>query len=99
VVAAEVAATGNRTFRFDVTVRHADEGWDHYANRWDVLGPDGQVLGSRTLYHPHTNEQPFTRSLSGVHIPAGIDTVTIRAADSKHGSNGQTVTVDIPSAR
>ena len=27
---------------FTVTVRHADGGWEHYANRWDVVGPDGE---------------------------------------------------------
>ena len=46
---------------FDVSVRHADSGWDHYANQWDVIAPDGTVLATRVLYHPHENEQPFTR--------------------------------------
>ena len=48
---------------FSVTVRHADEGWDHYADKWDVVAPDGTVLGTRNLYHPHVHEQPFTRRL------------------------------------
>ena len=43
-----------------VTVQHADTGWDHYADAWEVLAPDGTVLGTRTLLHPHTDEQPFT---------------------------------------
>ena len=47
----------------------ADSGWDHYANRWEVLEPEGQVIATRTLLHPHVDEQPFTRSLSGIHIP------------------------------
>ena len=64
VVAAEAARTGGDTFRFDVTVRHADEGWDHYADKWEVVGADGTVYATRTLYHPHVGEQPFTRSLS-----------------------------------
>ena len=29
------AATG--AYRIDVTVQHADSGWDHYADRWDGL--------------------------------------------------------------
>ena len=48
------------TWRFDVTVRHADEGWKHYANRWVVIGPDGTVPGTRVLAHPQENAQPFT---------------------------------------
>jgi len=72
VVAVDVTRERAGTYRFDVTVRHADEGWKHYADRWDVLAPDGTVLGTRVLLHPHVNEQPFTRSLSGVTIPDGI---------------------------
>ncbi len=84
------------TYRFDVTVAHKDEGWDHYADAWQVVAPDGSVLGVRTLFHPHVNEQPFTRSLSGVKIPAGIKTVTIRAHDKVHGWGGAEVTVKVP---
>ena len=84
------------SWRFTVTVAHADAGWDHYADRWDVLAPDGTVLGSRVLLHPHDSEQPFTRSLGGVAIPAGIDRVTIRANDKTHGLGGKTVTITLP---
>ena len=91
-----VTQTGTDSFRFDVTVRHADEGWKHYADKWDVLAPDGTVLGTRTLYHPHVDEQPFTRSLSGVTIPGGVREVTIRAHDSKHGYGGDTKKVVLP---
>ena len=57
---------------FAVTLEHNDEGWQHYASQWDVMTLDDQLLGSRVLYHPHENEQPFTRSLSGVMIPEGL---------------------------
>lgn len=96
VVDAKVRADGGGTFSFDVTLRHADSGWDHYADRWDVLAPDGTVLGSRVLYHPHVDEQPFTRGLSGVRVPAGIKTVTIRAHDKVHGDSDRTLTVTLP---
>ncbi|MCB2094632.1 MAG: hypothetical protein H6901_07925 [Rhodobacteraceae bacterium] len=62
----------------DVTISHPDSGWDHYASGWEVIAPDGAVLGYRELTHPHVNEQPFTRSLSGVIIPADVDHVFIR---------------------
>jgi hypothetical protein len=70
-----------------VTVRHADAGWQHYANAWEILGPDGEVLATRTLHHPHVDEQPFTRTLDAT-IPLGIERVTIRARDSRHGLGG-----------
>jgi hypothetical protein len=81
---------------FSVTLEHTDEGWDHYANQWDVLTLDGKLLKSRVLYHPHEREQPFTRTLSGVLIPEGVSKVKIRAKDSKHGYSDQEFIVDLP---
>jgi len=94
VVGVKVKEKGENLFYFSVSVHHNDEGWDHYADKWDVVAPDGTVLGTRILHHPHVNEQPFTRSLSGVKIPDTIETVTIRAHDSVHGYGGKTVTVE-----
>lgn len=67
--------TAPETYRFDVTIRHPDTGWDHYADGWRVLDMDGNELGMRVLFHPHVDEQPFTRSLDGVKIPAGTPQV------------------------
>ena len=83
-------------YSFSVTVRHDDTGWDHYADRWEVVAPDGTVLGTRVLLHPHVNEQPFTRSQSGIVIPADVDTVTVRAHDSVHGFGGVEMVVPVP---
>jgi len=96
VVAVKVTSGPAGTWRFDVTVRHADEGWSHYADRWEVLGPDGRVLATRILLHPHENEQPFTRSLTGVVVPAGVHRVTVRAHDKVHGQGGREVSVELP---
>lgn len=96
VVEVRAVRTAENTYRFDVTVRHDDTGWDHYADRWDVIGPDGGVLGTRVLLHPHVQEQPFTRSLSGVEVPPGVRTVTVRARDSRHGEGGRTMAVTLP---
>ncbi len=90
-----VRKNNDGTYNFDVTVRHADAGWDHYANRWDVVGPDGTVLGTRVLLHPHVDEQPFTRSLGGVEVPEGVTSVTIRAHDSVHKLGGAEIKVEL----
>ena len=81
---------------FSVTLEHADQGWNHYANQWDVMTLDGKLLKSRVLHHPHDDEQPFTRSLSGVTIPDETRQVKIRARDSKHGYSSKEFIVDIP---
>ena len=96
VLQVKVNRRGDNVYDFDVTVTHRDEGWNHYANKWDVVAPDGTILGTRTLHHPHVQEQPFTRSLSGVKIAEGIHRVTIRAHDSVHGYGGKVMIVDLP---
>jgi hypothetical protein len=95
VVAAHLIETGERVYTFSVTVAHSDEGWDHYADRWEIVAPDGRVLATRVLLHPHAEEQPFTRSLGDVAIPDGIEAVEVRAHDSVHGLGGQTMTVKL----
>jgi hypothetical protein len=95
VVAVEAKKTGGQTYQFNVTVRHNDAGWDHYADRWEVLAPEGGILGTRVLAHPHVNEQPFTRSLSGVKVPRNLNQVTIKAHDSVHAYGGETMVVDL----
>lgn len=94
VVAARARCDAARVCRFEVTVRHADEGWDHYADRWEVLAPDGRVLATRVLLHPHVGEQPFTRTLAGVTIPPGVERVHLRAHDLVHGFGGREL--DLP---
>ena len=96
VVGAEAYPEGENRWRFSVTVAHGDEGWDHYADQWDVVAPDGTVLGTRVLLHPHETEQPFTRSLGGVEVPAGLDRVILRARDSVHGYGGAELEITLP---
>ena len=99
-VRAEQTAEGVWTFR--VTVEHPDQGWEDYADGWDVVLPDGTVVKpdpdspfTRLLLHPHENEQPFTRSQSGIEIPEGLKEVRVRAHDIVDGFGGKEVVVDL----
>ena len=84
---------------FVVTLEHKDEGWEHFADRWEVWTPDGKtLLGTRSLAHPHVEEQPFTRSLSGVDIPEGVNQVLIRAHDLVHGDSPHTFLFTLPAS-
>lgn len=87
IEAAKASRSGDG-WRFDVTLLHPDTGWDHYADGWRVLTMDGEILGTRTLYHPHVNEQPFTRSLGGIDVPEGTTQVKIEAKCSVDGWSG-----------
>lgn len=81
-----------------VTLRHADSGWDHYANLWIVETLDGRELGRRVLLHPHETEQPFTRS-GRIAVPAHVTRVRIRAGDNVHGLYGGGLVVDLTRPR
>ncbi len=102
VMFVKATEAGDGTWRFDVTVRHRDEGWDHYADGWDVVLPDGTVLKTnpddaftRVLLHPHDNEQPFTRSQAGLDVPEEVSQVTVRAHCNVHEFGGRDVIVDL----
>ena len=96
VLDVDVSCNGDSICRFDVTVKHDDEGWKHYANRWQILSPDGEVLATRELAHPHDHEQPFTRSLANVKIPSGLSEVVVRAHDLVHEYGGKEIVVELP---
>jgi hypothetical protein len=84
VVGAE-ASLGATGWTFHVTLEHGDTGWNDYADGWRIETPDGTILGERPLLHPHVEEQPFTRSLSGVAIPDSVTRVVIRARTNVDG--------------
>lgn len=102
VMFVKATQAGDDTWRFDVTVRHNDAGWDHYADGWDVVLSDATVLKTtpedaftRVLLHPHDNEQPFTRSQSGLTIREEVTQVTVRAHCNVHDYGGREVVVDL----
>jgi hypothetical protein len=82
-------------WRFDVSIGHPDTGWDHYADGWEVLDATGKRLGYRELFHPHVDEQPFTRSLNNVMVPDGTTEVFIRASCNRDGWSEQTFRVPL----
>lgn len=97
VVEIQAKPQGNNLWFFEVSLFHGDTGWDHYAKRFEVLSDDkSTVLGTRILHHPHVNEQPFTRELRGVEIPAHMQTVYVRAFDNNGEGSGDPVAFTLP---
>lgn len=88
ILSVDVNHISDDRWQAKVTLKHADSGWDHYADSWRVVDSDGNVLGTRVLYHPHVEEQPFTRQLSTLVIPSTVNTVYIEAHDKLHGWSG-----------
>jgi len=82
-------------WRAEVTLKHADANWEHYADAWRIVDGNGHLYKTRVLFHPHINEQPFTRSLSNIKIPADKPIIYVEAHDKKHGWSKQRVMVDL----
>jgi len=91
-----LARNSGSDWTFSVTLRHSDTGWDDYADGWRVVTQNGTVLGTRTLFHPHVDEQPFTRLLSGVAIPEATTRVFIEARTNADGWGEARLAVDLP---
>jgi hypothetical protein len=96
VVAAKVTPRGGDRFDFDVTISSPYDTAQRYADGFRVVGAKGEVYGARKLLHDHADEQPFTRDLYGVAIPAGVRTVTVEARDQSHGYGGRKLEVALP---
>jgi hypothetical protein len=93
----EIVASSAGGYNFSVTLRHDDTGWDHYADKWLILSGDGKtILGERVLFHPHIDEQPFTRGMRAVLIPEGVTEVIVRAHDRQHRWSKQEYIVKVP---
>lgn len=95
IIDVKAELTSAQKFNFIVTVKHADTGWDHYADAWRIYTPDGELIGERVLYHPHVNEQPFTRNLLGIRIPQDLHEVVIKASCSKFGESKKGYTLKL----
>lgn len=96
VIGVRVEQAGESSFDFAVTISSPYDSPDRYADAWRVTGPDGTIFGIRELLHDHAAEQPFTRTLAGVEIPAEVIEVTVEGRDKANGWGGQTETVVLP---
>jgi hypothetical protein len=96
VLEAELEPSGGDTWSLSVTISSPYDSPERYADGWRVLAPDGTVLGNHELPHPHPNEQPFTRTQTGLEIPQDVQKITVEARDLKNGYGGETVTISVP---
>jgi len=71
-VITEVKADGSdNNYSFRVTIKSPDTGCDQYADWWEIVDLQGNLIYRRILAHSHVDEQPFTRA--GNNIKVGKD--------------------------
>jgi len=86
VLSVEVGGSRN-AYQFAVELSSPDTGCEQYADWWEVLSEDGELLYRRILTHSHVSEQPFTRS--GGPLLIGADSIVIiRAHMHPYGYGG-----------
>jgi hypothetical protein len=74
-------------YQFNVEIASPDSGCENYADWWEVITEDGQLVYRRILLHSHVDEQPFTRS--GGPVPVDPDVVLwVRAHMNTTGYGG-----------
>ena len=92
VLGATFTRTAADTYTVSATVRHDDTGWDDYADAFEVMGEQVEN-GLRELLHPHVEEQPFTRTQTGVEASGEV---WLEAKTNTLGSGGSKIYVDLP---
>ncbi len=74
-----VVVSGNENgYSFSVGIKSPDTGCDQYADWWEIISEDGNLVYRRVLAHSHVDEQPFVRSGGPVAVTKE-QTVYIRA--------------------
>ena len=83
-------------YTFAVTVSSPDTGCDQYADWWEVISAEGQLIYRRVLLHSHASEQPFTRTGGPVEIQEG-EVVWVRAHVNNGGYGGAALSGSVDS--
>jgi hypothetical protein len=90
----ELEPTGS-TWTVHVTLRHDDQGFEHYANGWRLVDAKKNVIAAQELYHPHDKKKSFTDSKANIKIPSQTKLVFLEAQAKPHGWSKQRVRIDL----
>jgi hypothetical protein len=75
-------------YTFSVGISSPDTGCEQYADWWEVISSEGELIYRRILLHSHVAEQPFVRSGGPVEIEPETE-VILRAHLNPGGYGGK----------
>jgi hypothetical protein len=75
-------------YLFSVGIESPDVDCDQYADWWEVVADDGELVYRRILLHSHAQEQPFIRSGGPVSIKPDQE-ILVRAHMNNSGYGGR----------
>lgn len=96
VVDGKITRDSNGRYTVVATIKHNDEGLEHFANHLQVLTPEGKVIGAMYFVEPKVHEQPFVTIVQSVKVPTGVRELRLRAHDKVHGYTGKEFTLKVP---
>lgn len=74
-----------RHWRITGTLSHDDAGDYHFMDRWQVLTPDGDVLGEEAFITPRVQAPERITTLRDIRLPQGTREIRVRVHDTLHG--------------
>ncbi len=96
VVGAAMSKNIDGSWDIRATVRSKDTGPSSYADRVEILDPEGKLLHTIPVPNHHLNEQPFSVTATNVKLPTDIAHVVIRARMKPGGASGKERTLKFP---
>jgi hypothetical protein len=70
----EVSSSGEpNNYTINTTISSPDKGCEQYADWWEIIDLEGNLIFRRILAHSHVNEQPFTRSGSNISLESDTE--------------------------
>ena len=88
---AKIAVSGTENaYTFDVTIESPDTGCDQYADWWEVVDLEGNLIHRKILDHSHVTEQPFTRPGENIEVSEDQEIyVRMHMNNSGYAAKGQ----------
>ena len=96
-IGAKVVRMGDDRYQFEVNIAHEDDSWEHFVDRWEVIGKGGKILASYYMYYPRIGEGIVWKELRGIKVDPGTKYVIYRL-HAKGDGYGRDKLVRMPTA-